>query len=232
MIFANLGSEATIDQAKRAVDMLEANALQIHLNVIQELVMPEGDRAFSHALDRIEKIVHHLSCPVIVKEVGFGVSAQAVRQLTSIGVQVIDVGGYGGTNFAHIENKRRENPLSDFNDWGINTVESIVEARSASSTDIIASGGIKTPAHIIKSLLLGGRAVGIAGFFLKYIVENKLEELLDVVDSYHEQLKSMMCALGVTEISQLERVPIILYGKTYHWLQQRGFQPEKLAQRS
>ncbi|GAE25099.1 isopentenyl-diphosphate delta-isomerase [Halalkalibacter wakoensis JCM 9140] len=94
-ILANLGSEATVEQAKVAVDMLEASALQIHLNVIQELVMPEGDRDFAFTIERIEKIVASLNVPIIVKEVGFGMSKETVQTLTSIGVMAVDVGGYG-----------------------------------------------------------------------------------------------------------------------------------------
>ena len=105
IFFANLGSEATIEQAERAVDMIEANALQIHLNVIQELTMPEGDRDFTGVLQRIEKIVLNSKVPIIVKEVGFGMSKETVRQLANVGVTAIDIGGQGGTNFALLKMK-------------------------------------------------------------------------------------------------------------------------------
>src|SRR3954467_13014741 len=107
IVIGNLGSEATVEDAKRAVEMVEANALQIHLNVIQELTMPEGDRDFSGALKRIEAIVNGIDQPVIVKEVGFGMNKDVVSQLYSIGVTIVDIGGYGGTNFSKIENERR-----------------------------------------------------------------------------------------------------------------------------
>ena len=97
--------------------MLEANGLQIHLNVIQELVMPEGDRDFTDALHRIERIVREVTVPVIVKEVGFGMSAQAVQKLKDVGVEIVDIGGYGGTNFSKIENERRAKHFHFFNDW-------------------------------------------------------------------------------------------------------------------
>jgi len=231
IIFANLGSEATVEQAQRAVDMLQADALQIHLNVIQELVMPEGDRSFSGALSRIEQIVKHMSCPIIVKEVGFGMSADAAKKLEGVGVQILDVGGYGGTNFAHIENKRRDLPYEDFNQWGINTVQSTVEVCTSVAVDVIASGGIKTPSQILKSILLGAKAVGIAGFILPYIMRNEIKNLHKMIDTYHEQLRFMMCALGMRNIEESKYIPIVLQGETYHWLNQRGFQPEKFAQR-
>ena len=127
-IIGNLGGEASADEAKRAVDMIGANALQIHLNVIQELVMPEGDRNFSDILKNIEAISKAISVPVIVKEVGFGMSRETVMMLKDAGVKLVDIGGAGGTNFGLIENRRRERMLSYFNDWGISTAASIAEA--------------------------------------------------------------------------------------------------------
>ncbi|MER2141271.1 MAG: type 2 isopentenyl-diphosphate Delta-isomerase, partial [Priestia megaterium] len=145
IIFANLGSEATVEQAKKAVDMLEANGLQIHLNVIQELVMPEGDRDFTDALRRIERIVQEVTVPVIVKEVGFGMSAQAVQKLKDVGVEIVDIGGYGGTNFSKIENERRAKHFHFFNDWGISTAASLAEvSQHVEGISIIGSGGIQT----------------------------------------------------------------------------------------
>lgn len=231
IIFANLGAEATLDQALRAVEMIEANALQIHLNVVQELVMPEGDRSFEGALKRIERIVKEISCPVIVKEVGFGISREAARQLSSIGVKMIDTGGFGGTNFSTIENMRRTTPFESFDEWGIKTVPSLVEVTQEVIVDVISSGGIKTPLDIIKSLVLGAKAVGMAGFFLKHVHENKLEELLALVDSYHDQIKAMMCALGIRKLDQVSQVPVVISGETYHWLTQRGYDLAHYAQR-
>ena len=94
--------------------MLEADALQIHLNVIQELTMPEGDRDFSGALRRIEAIVKEIDLPIIVKEVGFGMNREVVAHLYSVGVTAVDVGGFGGTNFAKIENERSKRSTSLF----------------------------------------------------------------------------------------------------------------------
>lgn len=112
LIFANLGSEATARQAKEAVEMIEADALQIHLNVIQEIVMPEGDRSFSGALSRIEQICSEIKVPVIIKEVGFGMSKESARKLYEAGAAAVDIGGYGGTNFSKIENLRRQRQIT------------------------------------------------------------------------------------------------------------------------
>ena len=168
IIIGNFGSEASLDDAKRAIDMVEANALQIHLNVIQELTMPEGDRDFSGALKRIEDIIHGIEVPIIVKEVGFGMNQEVGSKLSSIGVQIVDVGGFGGTNFAKIENKRRKRLLRFFDQWGISTAASIIEAKySGSKVDIIASGGIQNSLDVAKSIALGANLAGISGYFLK-----------------------------------------------------------------
>lgn len=111
LIFANLGSEATAAQAKEAVEMIGANALQIHLNVIQEIVMPEGDRSFSGALKRIEQICSRVSVPVIVKEVGFGMSKASAGKLYEAGAAAVDIGGYG-EQISKIENLRRQRQIS------------------------------------------------------------------------------------------------------------------------
>src|SRR5699024_12177262 len=110
IVWANLGAGRTLDHAKATVDLLSADGLQLHVNLIQETVMPEGSRNFSSWLRLIEDIVAGLKVPVIVKEVGFGLSAKKVGQLYNIGVAYVDVAGSGGTNFARIENDRTPHP--------------------------------------------------------------------------------------------------------------------------
>lgn len=223
IVIANLGSEATVEQAQRAVDMLEANALQIHLNVIQELTMPEGDRDFTGALERIEQIVKYSSVPVIVKEVGFGMSKETVENLASVGVSTVDIGGYGGTNFAVVENERRQRMLSYFNEWGISTVSSLIEASSIQKNlSIIASGGIQTALDVAKALALGASAAAFAGHFLRILINEGIEKLIEEIELLHTDLQFIMTALGVRTIAELQRVPIVIHGDTYHWLTQRG----------
>lgn len=233
VIIANLGSEATADQAKAAIEMIDANALQIHLNVIQELTMPEGDRDFSNSLKRIEAITKKVNIPVIVKEVGFGMSKDSVLALSKVGVSFVDIGGFGGTNFAEIENKRRRETLSFFNQWGIPTAISLIEAKAAiSEMFIIGSGGITTALDIAKGLALGANAIGIAGYFLRILIENGVDALLEKIKTLHEDLPFIMTALGARTISDLQKSPLIISGETYHWLHQRGIDTRKFSQRS
>ncbi|WP_096153737.1 type 2 isopentenyl-diphosphate Delta-isomerase [Bacillus sp. FJAT-45066] len=231
IILANLGSEATVEQAKRAVDMVEANALQIHLNVIQELVMPEGDRDFTGALKQIEQITNTLSVPIIVKETGFGISKEAAEELKGIGVSIVDVGGFGGTNFSKIENARRSKKLQYFDSWGIPTTTSIVEVKEVMQQhgSVIASGGVQSPLDIAKSIALGASAVGMAGYLLKILLADGEEGLIEEITSIHEDLTMIMTALGVNTIDQLKQVPLIISGNTHHWLTERGMDTKKFS---
>lgn len=232
IIFANIGSEASVDQAKLAVEMVEANAIQIHLNVVQEITMPEGDRDFRGALKRIEAIVNHLNIPVIAKEVGFGMSMENVEKLQSVGVAIVDVGGSGGTNFASIENARRDEPINFFNDWGIPTAISIVEAKTIpSSLSIIASGGIKNSLDAVKSIALGADAIGMAGFFLKLLLEKGIDETLAETRKLHDEIRYMMLALGSQSIGDLQSVPLIISGFSHHWLNERGINTKIYSQK-
>ena len=232
LIFANLGSEASVDQAKRAVDMLEANALQIHLNVIQELTMPEGDRDFKGALNRIEQLVNELDIPVIVKETGFGISREAAMKLQSINVAAIDVGGFGGTNFAAIENERRKRKLAYFNDWGVPTAAALIETSNLTSNiPVLASGGIQHALDMVKCLSLGASAVGLAGKVLKTLVEEGELATIEEIKEINEDLTMLMVSLGANTIQDLQKVPLIISGELHHYLTIRGIDTYTYANR-
>jgi len=233
LVFANLGAEATVEQAKRAVEMIEADALQIHVNVMQELLMPEGDRDFTGYLRNIEEIVERLEVPVIVKEVGFGMARQTIHQLQQIGVRIVDVGGFGGTNFAKVENKRHTDPLEMFEHWGLTTVQSLLEARvcSGNETSFIASGGIRDGLEAAKAIALGASAVGMAGVFLKLAHTESIERCLEKVDELHHQLRIAMTALGVVSLDKLGRVSVVISGETERWAFVRGMDCREYALR-
>lgn len=233
IVLANLGAEANIDQAKRAIDMLHADGIQIHLNAVQELVMPEGDRDFSKWLMNIEQMVGTLNVPVIIKEVGFGISYETARLLKSIGVQVIDVGGYGGTNFSKIENLRRKSQIEGYNAWGIPTAASIAEVSSKTPTlDIIATGGIQDAFDVAKSIALGANVAGFAGSFLRKLKEEGIDALVIHIEQLLYDLKYIMTSLGVQRISELQKTPIVISGDTHHWLNERGIDTKYFSQRA
>ncbi|PLR99760.1 type 2 isopentenyl-diphosphate Delta-isomerase [Bacillus sp. T33-2] len=232
IILANLGSEATVDQAKLAIDMIEADALQIHLNVVQELAMPEGDRDFRNALNRIADLAGSLDVPLIVKETGFGMGMETVKSLLTAGVYAVDIGGFGGTNFARIENRRGNRSLSFFEDWGITAAAAIVEARSCHfNLPLIASGGIQTGMDVAKAIALGADAAAIAGVFLKTLVEDGLEALIEEISLIQEELAIIMTALGAKKLRDLHNSPLVIWGETYHWLEQRGINTKSYSQR-
>ncbi|MCP2036371.1 isopentenyl-diphosphate delta-isomerase [Planomicrobium sp. HSC-17F08] len=230
-IIGNLGSEATVQQAKEAVEMIEANALQIHLNVIQELTMPEGDRDFKGALERIAEIADKLHVPVIVKETGFGVSREAAEKLAATQIAAIDVSGYGGTNFAAIENERRARKLSYFQEWGVPTAAAIIEVKKVFPKTVLASGGIRDAQDMIKAFVLGANAAGLAGSFLKTAVEHGESRLISEIEALTEDLQMMMTALGAKSISELVNCPAVISGELYHYLVMRGYEPSVYANR-
>jgi len=233
LIFANVGSEATPEQARFSVDLLEANAIQIHMNVIQELVMPEGDRDFTGALKRIERIVKAVDVPVIVKEVGFGISRESVRQLQEIGVNLIDVGGFGGTNFSLIENERRDRPMAFFDQWGIPTAVSIAEARSVSDRlTVLATGGIQNAYDVARAIALGADVAGMAGQVLKWLQEEGTDKTIQHINGLLDDLKMIMTALGAKDIKSLKQVPLMIMGQTKEWLNERQIDTSLYANRS
>jgi isopentenyl-diphosphate delta-isomerase len=231
-VVANLGSEANVEQALRAVDMIEANALQIHLNVMQELIMTEGDRSFNGMLNRIEAIVKAVPVPIIVKEVGFGIMRENARQLANIGVRILDVGGSGGTNFAAIENARRPAPIGWLNDWGCPTSTALLEALTVFPKGrVIASGGITNALEVCKALTLGATAVGMAGAFLRVLRMEGIESLMSFTDELHEGLTLIMTALGAPSITELWNRPVVIQGETAQWCSARGIDIHTYASR-
>lgn len=233
ILIANIGSEATAEEAEAVCDMIEANMLQIHLNVVQELAMPEGDRDFRGAIDRIAAICDRVSVPVIVKETGFGISRETARLLNGLPLAAIDTAGFGGTNFAAVENERAAHSLAFFNDWGIPTAASIVETVSGAPDQlVIASGGLQRADDIVKSLALGASAAGLSGFLLNMLLMDGQEALVAHVNQLKMEIKMMMCALGAKTISHLHSVPLVITGETEQWLRARGLEPERFAVRT
>lgn len=217
LLFANVNANVTADNAQRAVDLVAADALQIHINSVQELAMTEGDREFEHWATNIERIVSSVDVPVIVKEVGFGISAKTTKKLLTLGVKNIDVSGSGGTNFASIEQSRaRSHEQQDLSGWGMSTVQSLLDNSKTGSkeTTFFASGGIRNPMDVAKSLALGAKAVGVAGKFLHTLDRDGVEALIASIESWKETLLKVQSLLGAKELKDFSSAQIFVSGKT------------------
>lgn len=234
VLFANLGADKTLEDAKKAVSIIDANGIQIHVNAAQEIVMPEGERDFKGWLSNVESIVKGLGKPVIVKEVGFGMSKESIQKLVDIGVNTIDIAGKNGTNFARIENSRRVSDKMDFlENWGNSTVVSLLESKEfQDKVQIIASGGVRDSMDIVKSLALGANAVAMAGRFITLVNEKSMDEAVEEVNNWKYQIKSIMALLGAKNISELRNKDIILRGEVKEWCEARGIDIKEYGTRS
>jgi isopentenyl-diphosphate delta-isomerase len=236
-LMANVGAGVKPEMALAAVEMIEADALQLHLNGVQELTMAEGDRSFHGLAENIEKICRLVPVPVIVKEVGNGLSKEVAGQLAQLGVQGVDTGGSGGTNFAAIElNRFPRAHLDGLRFWGIPSAISLLEVLEAleggaPKLHVFASGGVTCAQQVLKALVLGAVAVGIAGCFLHILQQDGPAALRKAIAKMTEELKIMMLLCSVSNINQLKKVPVVITGLTGEWCVQRGINTQKYAQR-
>ncbi|MGI9952874.1 type 2 isopentenyl-diphosphate Delta-isomerase [Moorellaceae bacterium AZ2] len=232
VVLANVSAGASPDEAAEAVEMIAADGLQVHLNVLQELLMPEGERAFRHYRERIRAMVAGVQVPVIVKEVGNGLSREVALALYGCGVRRLDVGGGGGTNFAAIESRRAGIDNNAYFKWGLPTALSLVEvAASGLPLEVVASGGLESPVEAAKALALGASLVGVAGYFLKVCVEEGEEGLVAEIERWKKELRNICLLCGARNIKELKRKPVIITGRTYQWLLNRGIDPASFARR-
>lgn len=224
-IFANLGAYATPEEAQLAVEMIDAQGIQIHLNVAQEIVMKEGDRDFSGYLSNISRIVDKVKVPVIVKEVGCGIAREQAMLLADTGIRAIDVGGTGGTNFIAIEAARSQATINpDILSWGIPTVISAVETKSVLPTqvDMMVSGGVRSALDVVKSLALGGIATGMATPIIRMLCEKDIDYAVKWFQNFLYEIQSYMLFLGASSIRTLAETPIVITGHSKDWLTARG----------
>lgn len=215
VVIANLSAQASLEDVKFSMDLIDADAIQLHLNPAQELVMKEGDRDFKGVLKNIGKIVSNIEEPVIVKEVGFGISKDVAQRLYDIGIRYIDISGKGGTNFIEIENRRDDEiDFSDIYSWGIPTALSLIHCRSISEDlNIISSGGIRTSLDILKSLVVGANVVGIGGQILKELIEGGYEVANSYMEGLIYKLKILMLLTGSKNIEELKKLPYKIKGE-------------------
>jgi isopentenyl-diphosphate delta-isomerase len=212
-LLANLGAVQlnygfTADHCLRALELVEADGLVLHLNSLQEVFQPEGNTNFQHLLGKIEQLCRRLPVPVGVKEVGWGIAGDVASQLHAAGVRFIDVAGAGGTSWSQVEkfrtpDKVRQEAAKAFADWGIPTAECVREVRQAvPQATVIASGGIDDGVQAAKAIALGADLVGIGRTLLFAAAESR--EMLEHVSARYElELKTAMFAIGAGSLAEL-----------------------------
>ncbi|MBC7251656.1 MAG: type 2 isopentenyl-diphosphate Delta-isomerase [Anaerolineae bacterium] len=219
LLLANLGAVQLnhgygVEHCRRAVEMIAADALVLHLNPLQEALQPGGDTDFRRLLSKIEVVCRALPVPVVVKEVGWGISETVARQLAAVGVAAIDVAGAGGTSWSEVEahcaaEARVRRIATDFAEWGIPTAESLIRARrGAPHTPLIASGGIRTGLEVAKALALGAAAAGIATPFLRPATIS-VEAVSEEIDIILKELRIAMFCVGAATVDQLKDTPFL-----------------------
>jgi isopentenyl-diphosphate delta-isomerase len=213
LLFANLGAvqlnyNYSIDQYRLAVDMIQADALFLHLNPLQEALQLGGNTNYSGLAKKIEEICKTIKVPVVVKEVGWGISERTAKVLVDCGVSGIDVAGAGGTSWSQVEMYSAQDELSrklaaTFVGWGIPTAESIINVKKATRDLLIfASGGIRDGLDISKSIALGATIGGMAGIFLKAAV-GSTDKVIDLLNLTKRQIEVTMFVTGSKDINSL-----------------------------
>ncbi|HEN8873385.1 TPA: type 2 isopentenyl-diphosphate Delta-isomerase [Streptococcus agalactiae] len=209
----NIGLDKPLPAAESTVKAMNPIFLQVHVNVIQELLMPEGEREFHMWRSHLKEYVDNIQCPLILKEVGFGMDLQSIKDAYDIGITTVDISGRGGTSFAYIENQRGRD-RSYLNTWGQTTAQSLINAQSMmDKMDILASGGIRHPLDMVKCLVLGAKAVGLSRTVLELVERYPVDDVIAILNSWKEDLRMIMCALNCKKITDLRQVNYILYGQ-------------------
>ncbi|AAM31460.1 type 2 isopentenyl-diphosphate Delta-isomerase [Methanosarcina mazei] len=237
-VYGNVGAaqirQYGVEGVEKLIEMIDADALAIHLNFLQEAVQPEGDRDATGCLDMITEICSQIKTPVIVKETGAGISREDAILFQKAGVSAIDVGGAGGTSWAGVEvyrAKESRDSVSErlgelFWDFGIPTVASLIESRV--SLPLIATGGIRNGLDIAKSIALGASAASAALPFVGPSLEGK-ESVVRVLSCMLEEFKAAMFLCGCGNIKDLHNSPVVVTGWTREYLEQRGFNVKDLS---
>ncbi len=234
-IIANLGAShiigtSGVENASKAINMVEADALAIHLNLLQEIIQPEGSSSFKGLLDALTDLVDLLDVPVIVKEIGVGISKETAALLEATGIAGLDVAGLGGTNWTIIEGYRsQEGSLikslaRTFETWGVPTPASIIEAVSATeNVFIIGSGGVRNGLDASKCIILGANYSGAALPFLRAYYSGGKTAILQLLNQFVVEMKTALALSGASDLAQFKRRKrYLLKGRLLNWVLCRG----------
>ena len=226
VLIANVSANCPVEKALQAVQMIDADGLQLHFNMPQELAMSEGDRNFKGLLDNVSRIAERCPVPVIAKEVGFGFARGSVARIHTRGIDIFDCGGKGGTNFMAIEDQRGGMFDQSLYDWGISTAASLAEIVDLQlPIQVVASGGIRSAADAAKALALGADLVGISGLFLKILLHEGYDELERKLERFLYQMKAVFLMTGAANCAAMQRKPLLIFDKTAQWLKLRNIDP-------
>ena len=230
LLVGNIGAPQ-LNLANKAVEILDADILAIHLNPLQESIQPEGDLDARGYLDLISKITDAVDIPVMAKETGCGISGETARQLADAGVNFIDIEGAGGTSWAAVETYRAEDRYYGelFWDWGIPTAISTAEVVNNVDIPVVSSGGIRSGLEAAKAIALGADSVGMALPFLKKSISH--EELTQFINKFNDSLRIAMFLVGANNIEELKQSKLVVHGKTREWLNERGINTKNYSRR-
>ena len=238
-LIANIGGVQLVHgyglkEVKKVVEMIDADAVAVHLNALQEAVQPEGQTNFKGVLAKIAEVAGAIDTPVIVKETGAGISAEDAKSLEDAGVKAIDVGGVGGTSFAAVEYHRtsaKQNLCGEpFWDWGIPTAVSLIETVQTVKLPVIASGGLRSGTDVAKALSLNASLASISQPILQTAIKSA-KETEEKLSCLIEELRNALFLVGAEKITDLAKTPVVITGKTGEWLLARGFNLQKYAKR-
>lgn len=229
-IFANIGGAQVaeglaIKSLRNLIEMIDANALAVHLNPLQELIQPEGEPKFRGILERIRELSVELDVPIIVKEVGAGISADVAKNLEKNGVDAINVSGLGGTSWAGVEKIRASTKKVDvkanlgeiFWDWGIPTAASLIQVRNAVRLPLIASGGLRSGVDLVKGITLGATLGALAHPMLTHAAQSYSSLQKFVGETIH-QIRGAMFLVGAKNIIQLTNVKYVISDPLRYWI--------------
>lgn len=242
-VISNIGAQQLVEGgpevARRAVQIVDADALAIHFNKLQEAVMPEGETKMKGVRRALRRAVSGLRVPCIAKETGSGMSREAAKSLKEMGFKFVDVAGSGGTSFASIEARRAieaGNPERAsigrlFSSWGIPTAASVIEVSSVQGIGVIASGGIRNGLDAAKAIVLGADCVGVARPILEQVVKGGSPSVVSWIRNFARELRVAMFLVGAGSVDELARKPAVVTGDLYAWAKSRGIGVERYSRR-
>ena len=227
-----------VKEAQMCIDMVDADALALHMNPLQEAVQVNGDTDYRGVYAKIKELSKDISVPLIMKETGAGIAWEDAMRMQEAGASGLEISGVGGTSWSAVEyHIAKEVGKKDMEylgqalwNWGVPTAISVVETSNKTTLEIIASGGLRTGAEVVKSIALGAHLGGMAKPFLEKAVEGR-DSLSEHVDHIIREIKVVMFLVGAKNVEELRRVPVVILGRTAEWLGRRGFNVDEYVER-